>query len=205
MQELNWIYLLYLITGLPSLLIFARIAVKVNSLSAALFTSAIFSLVFTVTLSMFWPVSEVIAREWGNLIGITLTLCGILSEIRNSKPVFVRFPTYLTALPLIGILFYPLIIDVEAVQELLLMTYQTGAVIVSVLIVSINHYLYRGRVLLLAGVSTFLIAYILFWFLGDNEQLILAAKILFASGMFISAIGFHKIEEANKTKLRESL
>ena len=198
MEDLNWIYLLYLLTGIPALVMLTRISYKDKSLSAAFFGGALFSLLFSITLSWIWPQIEDLTREWGDLIAITLALCGILSEIRNSKPVFVRFPIYLTGLPLIGILFYPLIIDVDAVEDLLIMTYETGALIVSLLIVSINHYLYKGRGLLILGVVLFTVAYVLFWFFGFIHEMELTAKILFATGMIVCSVGFYKANERTK-------
>ena len=205
MQELNWIYILYLIAGIPSFIILSRIAYKDRSLSASFFSGSLFSFVIAITIGMIQPPADDIAREWGDLVAITLVLCGILSEIRSSKPVFVRFPVYLTGLPLIGIIFYPLIIDVEAVENLLIMTYETGALIVSVLVVAINQYLFKGRGVLIVGVIILLAAYVLFWFFGFINEIALTAKILFAVGIIISAVGFHKIQESNKNNLITSL
>ena len=47
-------------------------------------------------------------EAWGNFISISLILSALFVIIRDSKPVFARFPMYLTLLPLSGILFLQL-------------------------------------------------------------------------------------------------
>lgn len=138
------------------------------------------------------------AREWGDLVGITLVLCALFVKIRNSKPVFARFPLPMTLLPLVGIFFYPMIIQADVVKDLLRITYQGGAIIVGILVISINHLMYKQRSLLLVACLIFAISYVSYWFIDfpDLQYLEVSSIILMAIGMLLGALGFKKVSKS---------
>jgi hypothetical protein len=172
-----------------------RTAIKNKSLSSSYFSLALLSFMIGVSLGYVDKIETEIAREWGDLISITLVLCGLFVKTRNSKPVFARFPLYMTLLPIIGILFYPMVNDAQVVKDLLQITYQSGAIVVGGLVIGINHLMYKQRGVLLIACFVFLAAFVLKWVelpvTKDIAQT--SAELLLVVGMLLSAFGFKKI------------
>ena len=57
-------------------------------------------------------------------LAITTVLIALSILIRDSKPKFARFPIPMTFFPLIGLFFYPLVMNNSAVKGLLHVTYR---------------------------------------------------------------------------------
>lgn len=205
MLDINWIDITLIASALPSLIIMLGVAYRANSLSNLFFGLAILSFLIGLTLGYFSQIDADLVREWGDLISITLVLCGLFVKIRNSKPVFARFPIAMTMLPLIGIFFYPMIIDAEVVKDLLTITYQGGAIIVACLVVSINHIIYKQRSLLIIACLVFLFSYVGYWFIDipEFEQFKSLSVIMMGIGMFIGAIGLRKVSKLKINNLQE--
>lgn len=197
MESLNWIYVLYLLVGIPSFLTLFLISKRDKSLSNLFFGLSILSFLLGLVIDFVSINKFTYAREWGDLIAITFTLSALFIKTRNSKPVFARFPLYLTMLPFLVLVFYPLVVNAQIVKELLQTTYQGGAILVGILVISINHYLYKGRSVLLLACFLFLSAFILFWFFGSefNQVVVLLSKILFSIGIIVATIGFKRISD----------
>lgn len=198
MESLNWIYILYFSVGVPALINLFLIARKDKSLSVLAFGVALLTFLVGVGLDYGFGDRLSFAREWGDLIAITTALCGLFIEIRESKPVFARFPIYLTIVPFLTILFYPLIINSAVIKDLLQLIYQGGAIVVSILVVSINQFLHKQKGYLLTACIIFLISYVFFWFLGDFDSFPSRdiAKIVFSLGIIVALIGFKKASES---------
>ncbi|MBO6524369.1 MAG: hypothetical protein JJ971_11120 [Balneolaceae bacterium] len=198
MENLNWIYILYLSVGVPASINLFIIARKDKSLPVLAFGTSLTTFLCGVLLDYGFGDDLSLAREWGDLIAITTALCGLFIEIRESKPVFARFPIYLTLLPFLSVLFYPLVIDSVVIKNLLQLIYQGGAILVAVLVISINQFLHKKREYLLTATIIFLLAYISFWFFGDFESFPGkdVAKIVFSIGIIIASIGFKKASES---------
>ena len=77
-------------------------------------------------------------ETWGNFISISLILSALFVIIRDSKPMFARFPIYLTLLPLSGIIFFAIIPTNYAIKDLLELIMQAGAIVVALLISDIG-------------------------------------------------------------------
>ena len=201
MESLNWIYILYLAVGIPASFSLFLIAKKENSLSVLVFDISLVTFLAGVGLDYGFGDQLSIAREWGDLLAITTALCGLFIEIRESKPVFARFPIYLTGLPFLSVFFYPLVIDSLVIKNLLQLIYQGGAIVVAILVVSINQFLHKQREYLLTACMIFLMAYISFWFFGDLEYFDFknASRIVFSLGIIIALIGFKKASESLNT------
>jgi glucose uptake protein GlcU len=195
MLDINWLDVTLIVAAIPSLVIIFSISYSAKSLSNLFFGLAIFSLSVGIILTYFQQIDSVVAREWGDLIAITLVLCGLFVKTRNSKPIFARFPMPMTLLPLVGIFFYPMIIQADVVKDILSITYQGGAIIVGLLVISINHLMYKHRSLLLLACLIFALAFVGYWFveIPNYEYTQVSAIILMAIGMLIGAIGFRKV------------
>lgn len=197
MSEADWLNILIGISGVPSLVIFVLLAVRDKSLSRIYFALAVSSLLCGMILSYLGIPVQDISIEWGNLLAIVFVLCALFVVIRNSKPIFARFPLYMTAMPLLGALFYPLINDATVVKDLLMMLYQGGAILVGILIFGINQFILKNRTLLLVGVLILNASYVTYWFI-DVEILEAQGSIslaLFSVGMLVCALGFKRISD----------
>ncbi len=199
MTDLNWVHILFLVAGLPSLFILVLSGHKTKQLSITLFGIALFTFLCGVSFDLIYNEQERSkVRDWLELISIASVLCGLFIKARNSKPIFARFPIQLTFLPFLVLLFFPLAVDTLVVKNLLQMIYQGGGIIVGLLLFSINQYLYRKRELLLISCVLFLASYILFWILPQeisSLDLVFISNILFSAGIICTSLGLKKLSE----------
>ncbi|MEX0843683.1 MAG: hypothetical protein WD022_00305 [Balneolaceae bacterium] len=138
--------------------------------------------------------------EWGKLVSVTFYISGLLVLIRESKPVFARFPIYLTALPFVSFLFFPLIIDSIIIKELINAIYQGGALAVTVLVFTLNEAKKRRRRYYIIGISLISASYLSYWlyFIRLNDlNFIWISELLLSAGILITTIRFIKGEENN--------
>tara|TARA_R110000868_G_scaffold304437_27_gene565502 strand:- start:10577 stop:11191 length:615 start_codon:yes stop_codon:yes gene_type:complete len=202
MEDLNWTYILFLLVGIPSSISIGVLAKKDKSLSSLFFSLALFSFVIGVIFDLMIESNSKYSREWGDLIAITFTLSGLFIKIRNSKPVFARFPLYLTLLPFLVLLFYPLVVESEVIKDLLQITFQGGAIVVSILVISVNHFLHKNRGVLLLSSMIFLASFILKLSSGVILPIIFIqiSKILFSVGIITTTIGFKRISNLKNNR-----
>ena len=125
-------------------------------------------------------------ETWGNFISISLVLSALFVLIRDSKPMFARFPIYLTLLPLTGIIFFAVIPTSYAIKDILELIMQAGALLVALLIFGVNTYLFRWKWTFLVSILAFLCAYIIpfIHFNGPMNGLLLGS-ILLSLGMIL--------------------
>ncbi len=176
----QWLGLYLSIITLYSLYTLIPTAFRVKSLMLSLFSISVLSLFVSSLIVIF----ELKGREWANLSSIIFTLCGLFAFIRDSKPIFARFPTYFSFLPLISFFFYPIIINSQVIENLVIATYQGGAITVGILIAMLQQIKYKSRFLLLIGMTLFLISYLVFWFIPGYlsiSRLILGVSIIITS------------------------
>ena len=202
MSEADWVNILIGISGIPSLVIFVLLAIRDKSLSRTYFALAIFSLLSGIALSYvtLLPIQD-LSIEWGNLLAIVFVLCALFVVIRNSKPVFARFPLYMTGMPLLGVLFYPLINDATVVKDLLMILYQGGALLVGILIFGINQFILKNRTVLLVGVMILSASYATYWFVNDEmlEAHRSISMALLSVGMLVCSLGLKRISDKDQT------
>ncbi len=201
MLSINWMNILLLISGSISSIILFNVAYRAKSLSNLFFGLSTLCLTIGIVFSFIGSNYSELAKEWGNLLAMTLVLCGLFVKTRNSKPIFARFPLPMTLLPLVGVLFYPMINQADVIKEILWITYQGGALIVALLVISINHLLYKYRTLLLLACVILASAFTLHWFVDipDKSMATNVALILLAAGMLLASIGFKRVA-ASKIK-----
>jgi uncharacterized membrane protein len=136
--------------------------------------------------------------QWGKLIAVTFYISGLLVLIRESKPVFARFPIYLTALPFVSFLFFPLIIDSIVIKDLINAIYQGGALIVTVLVFTLRQAKERNRRYYIIGISCISAAYLSYWLLFNRSismDLVWVSEILLCVGILFTAFRFILSEE----------
>lgn len=135
---------------------------------------------------------------WAKLIAVITYISGLLVLIRESKPVFARFPQYLTALPFLSILFFPVMIDSFIIKDLLNVIYQGGALIVTGLIFTLNYLNSKGRRYYLIGIGSAIMAYIMYWvyFNRVETDLIWISEMLLAVAIVVTSYKFIRTQNS---------
>lgn len=136
--------------------------------------------------------------QWGKLISITFYISGLLVLIRESKPIFARFPAYLTALPFVSFLFFPLIIDSIVIKNLINAIYQGGALVVTVLVFTLNQAKQSKRRYYIIGISSIGLAYLSYWVIlrqMNMTDFYWISEILLSVGILFTVIRFVKGEQ----------
>lgn len=134
--------------------------------------------------------------EWGHIIGLAFVLSSLTIFIRESKPVFAQFPMFYTALPLLIVISYLLVQDTYALKNWLIAIYQGGAIVVAFLMYSVYTYRKNEYVVILAGITLFLISYVLFWYTGDLlENYPWIWKLLVGFAMITTILGYEQTEK----------
>lgn len=130
--------------------------------------------------------------DWSRLAAIILYISGLLVLIRESKPVFVRFPLYMTALPFLSFAFFPLMLDAQIIRDLLNAIYQGGALLVTSLILLLNFATAKGRTLYIAGIILAFAAYLSYWFYFNrfDVQNAWISEMIFAAALVITTFKF---------------
>tara|TARA_B100000575_G_C23137862_1_gene661482 strand:+ start:1760 stop:2368 length:609 start_codon:yes stop_codon:yes gene_type:complete len=136
-------------------------------------------------------VRDVVA--WGNFVSISLVLSALFVIIRDSKPVFARFPIYLTLLPLTGIVFFAIIPTSYAIKDILELIMQAGAVLVALLLFCVNTVLFEWKWTFIISILAFLFAYIIPIISFENaENESLLGAIFLCLGMIFLTISLVK-------------
>ncbi len=185
----SWLSLLNVLVLLFSLYQLATvIAVKRSSflilLSSALLTYLTSNIIYLIDDAL------IVAIRFLNTASLVCILSALFNLIRESKPIFARFPTILGYLPLVILLFIPLVLDQPVIYNLILGTFQGGALIVSILIFSINQKNQNNYLLLIIGTIVCLIAFILFWMVPLTElQITVVTELLLITGVLLISLG----------------
>ncbi|HBQ59506.1 MAG TPA: hypothetical protein DD671_07730, partial [Balneolaceae bacterium] len=138
MDTVKWIDLVVSLSFGTVFFLMLKLFIKRPSLLVAYFGISALAISTPYFLDLFGVESYIDLFQWGKLISITFYISGLLVLIRESKPIFARFPVYLTGLPFVSFLFFPLIIDSIVIKELINAIYQGGALVVTVLIFTLN-------------------------------------------------------------------
>lgn len=193
MEPDKWIDLVVSFSfGTASILLF-KIFWKKRTLLESYFGLAAFFITIPYLFHLFQIQTPINLFQWGKLISITFYISGLLVLIRESKPVFARFPLYLTALPFVSFFFFPLIIDSIVIKNLINAVYQGGALVVTVLVFTINQARERGRRYYIIGLTFISAAYISYWLYFNstgNDGLVWISEILLAAGILVTLFRF---------------
>ena len=139
MDVLSWVSIFTIITILIGLASTLKITFSIKSAYLVLLTLALVSylgsnIIYVIDTGLSTSI------KWLNLI----TLCFLLSSqfglIRDSQPVFARFPIYLIYLPFILLFFFPLIVSQNVLTNLLIGTLQGGCITVALLMYGIHQF-----------------------------------------------------------------
>lgn len=138
-----------------------------------------------------------IVLEWGHIICLALVLSSLAIFIRESKPVFAQFPMIYTALPLLIVLSYFLVVDTYAIKDWLISIYQGGAILVALLMYSVYTYRNHEYAPVLAGTGMFLLTFLLYWYLPIvSEVKSWLWKVLFSFSILLTVYGYEKAHKA---------
>lgn len=148
-----------------------------------------------------------ITQEYLSITIFVLILILILMSIRRLRPEISRYPYPFVYVPLLILLFYPLIQGTVALTNIILMIIQGGSVAAS-LFLTIAHYdLFKKRWVAILNVILLLSAYVIFWYLPVLfDTRIWMWQSLLAAGMITAAISLPVIlSETNSYKPPQQL
>ena len=187
MEILNVKHTLEIITAFLCFIILLPSSLNLRNLTRIYLLGSLFCF-FTVKIYVLIGPSYLMrdVESWGNFICINLVLSALFVIIRDSKPMFARFPVYLTLLPLSGIIFFAVIPTSYAIKDILELIMQAGAILVAMLIFGVNTYLFKWKWTFLGSIMTFLCAYMIPFinFNGPSNGLLLGS-ILLSLGMIL--------------------
>lgn len=195
MEPDKWVDLVVSFSFGTAFVIFFKLFLKKRTLLELYFSLAALTLAIPYFLDLFSPDLNFDFFRWGKLVAITFYISGLLVLIRESKPVFARFPIYLTALPFVSFLFFPLIIDSIVIKDLINAIYQGGALAVTVLVFTLNQARQKGRRYYIIGLSFISAAYIGYWLYFNritNPDLTWITEILLSVGILVVLFRFIK-------------
>lgn len=184
-----WVGLILCLSGAFALVSVIKILIAERSLTFGFLLLSVVAFIAGST-SLFFPELSADFSEWSWLVSSVLLICGLFGLVRESKPVFARFPIYLTFLPLLSVIFYPLAVDALVIKNLILATYQAGALIVALLLFSVKQKKEGEHILTLAAIIVCIVSYLFEWvfvFSGINTDLV--AKLVLATGIILVSFG----------------
>jgi len=193
----SWLSLLNVLVLLFSLYhLITVITIKKSSflilLSSALLTYLISNVVYLIDDSL------IIAIRFLNTASLVCILSALFNLIRESKPIFARFPAILGYLPFVILLFIPLVLDQSVIYNLILGTFQGGALLVSILIFSINQKNQKNYLLLIIGTFVCLISFTFFWMIPlTDDQITVITELLLITGVLIISLGTKQSQISN--------
>lgn len=198
MEPQKWVDLVVSFSFGTAFILLFKLFLKKRSLLELYFSLAAFAITIPYLLDLLQIDPFIDLFKWGKLISVTIYISGLLVLIRESKPAFARFPIYLTALPFISFLFFPLIIDSIVIKDLINATYQGGALIVTVLVFTVNQARAKGRRYYIIGISFIAAAYLSYWLYINriNEPgLIWIPEMLLSAGILVTLFRFMKSQQ----------
>lgn len=140
--------------------------------------------------------------EWGHVGCLALVLSSLALFVRESKPVFARFPLAYTGLPLLIVLSYFLVRDTFALKEWLIAIYQGGAVVVALLMYSVYTYRREEYGGVLGGTALFAVSWSVYWFLPlAGESTDWTWELPLAAAIAVVSLGYERVE--NREEVRE--
>lgn len=200
MESVNWIGLIVFFTfGIAFILLIKRFIIN-KSVTHLYFSLAALTVSASYLGTIFFNTNNYNIIEWGKLISITTYISGLLAFVRESKPIFARFPIYLTALPLISILFFPLIIETIVIRDVINAIYQGGALVVTIMVFTLNNAKESGRRYYIIGLSLISAAYLGYWIYfnrSDIENYSWIPQIVLSAGILITIFRFVRSKQHN--------
>lgn len=193
MDSAKWIDLVVSLSFGSVFILLFRIFLKRRSLLELYFSLAALVITTPYFLDLFQVQTPINLFEWGKLVSVTIYISGLLVLIRESKPVFARFPVYLTALPFVSFLFFPLIADFSVIKDLINAIYQGGALIVTVLVFTLRQARKKNRRYYIIGISCIAVAYLSYWLIFNRSislELVWVSEILLCVGILFATIRF---------------
>lgn len=193
MDILSWISVFSIISVVIGLLLVSK--PTMSEKSAYLILLNVATLAYLAGNIVYFIDSNLVeVLKWLKLITLTSLLSALFGLVQSSKPIFARFPSFLIYLPFITLFFFPLITDKTILSDLLFGTFQAGSILVALMVFGI-HQLKSGKHLwMLFGVTTFLIAFIIFWFVPmDKYTALILTEILVIAGIIEVSFGIKNI------------
>lgn len=188
-----WLHLLVIFAALPATYMIFKVSWTQKSVTESLYGIALLSLIVSRSVDayqLFTPYTNLII-EWSDLTGLVFILSGLFMNIRLGKPNYTRYPLILIFLPMIVLIFYPMILDAEVIKSMLILTFAGGCVLVALMITFTRHYVHQKQFILVSGVVMLAISYLLhigFKTTADAGWIIFR-ELFLAFGMITTSFG----------------
>ncbi len=128
-----------------------------------------------------------------NLTALVCILSALFSLIRESKPIFARFPPILSYLPFVTLLFIPLVLENTVIYNLLLGTFQGGSIFVATMIFILNKMNKKESRWQISGCVLLIISFVVYWFSSLTlVQELIITEVLLLIGIIFVIIGTKK-------------
>lgn len=187
MSTIQWLYIYLIVVSLYGLYKLSAGYFKERKLFKLFFLLSIGALLAKCFISLFGLRGEL----WAKLSSVLFVLSGLLELVRVSRPVYYRFPSYLSFLPVLSLLFLPMIRDSRVLYNLIHVTYQGGALLVALIVVILWH-IRKGRLYgLVTGIILLLAAYITNWVFRDLD---IISFVSLGTGIIFIVNGFDLLE-----------
>ncbi len=187
MEIFEWLSIFVLLSGSVSLFWLLPIAFKQKSLTTGFFSA---SLMMLLGYHLSFLFSFEATGIWFNLFTTICALSGLFSLIRESKPVFARFPLYLVFIPFLIPLFFSLIMNDKVISDLLIATFQGGALFVYLIMSVAGQMKLGNRGKQILGCVILILAFTFHWFISlESYDETAIAEILISISILLISFG----------------
>jgi len=128
---------------------------------------------------------------WLMITATTFILILLANLIRQMKPVYTRYPVQFSYTPLVILITYPFVLEVESIRILLNLILQGGIIAISVLLYGSIYRKFDNHFFYLIGILSLTLSYMIFWFIEDVSAWIWQVPI--AAGLLLTTIGFNDL------------
>lgn len=187
MDILSWVSILNIIVLLFSIYQVGTIfsekrSAYISLICLALVSYLISNIIFLVDRDL------ILIIRFVNLSSLVCVLSALFNLIRESKPVFARFPPILSYIPFLILLFIPLILGQTVIYNLLTATFQAGSILVALMIFVLNKLSKKDYGWHISGLILLLVAFVFYWFnsLTAIQEVVITELVLLSGIVFLT-------------------
>jgi len=158
-----------------------------------MFILGLFFLVFSVLFSFFSADIQFDLKEFFGILAISSVMSALFVLIRNSKPVFARFPIQFVYLPFVIIFFLPIVDDTLVIKNLVNMIYQGGTIGVALILIPASSITKKRKFTISSGTVVFLLSYLFKWAFLPEDLSKWVPELILIPAILISSYGFYKL------------
>ena len=185
MSFLSWLSILNIFVLLASVYLINSPLNKKKSAFSLLITGCLFTYLISNIIYLF-DNNLISILRFLNITTLVCALSALFNLIRESKPIFARFPAILSFLPFTLLFFVPLILDQLVIYNLIIGTFQGGCIIVALLIFTLSQFSGKNYKWHILGTCTALSSFLVFWLSALPEKILISEVLLAIGILFLS-------------------